>query len=204
MSLHLSNVLKSPRVYVSFQRAVGGAQMRDDALEQLALRDGEAVLDLGCGPAYYMPKLPRVDYYGFDTDTTYIEWARKQWGDRGRFFDEPFGPQHLGALPKFDAVMMMGLLHHLDDPTADALLATIARALAPTGRVVALETVLYEGQSGFSRLLSKNDRGDFVRPPSEYRRLGFAHFEKESGRIVGGRPPVPTECYLMQLEKPRT
>jgi SAM-dependent methyltransferase len=203
MALHPSGLLSSPRLYVGFQYAVGGARMRDEALRELALQDGERVLDLGCGPAYYMPKLPRVEYWGFDTDRTYVDWARSHWKDRGRFFDEPFAEEHLGQVPKFDAIMLMGLLHHLDDDTSDSLLALLARALAPGGRVVALETVVYAGQSAVARFFSKNDRGDFVRSPEHYRRLGTRRFASESGRIVGGFP-FPTESYLMTLREPRS
>lgn len=202
MDLRPSVVLESPRFYNAFQHVVGGVRMRWDALRELDLKPGERVLDLGCGPAYYLPKLPRVEYWGFDTDKTYIAWAREKWKGLGTFFDEAFGPEHLPKLPKFDAVMMMGLLHHLDDDTSSALLGTIAKALAPTGRVVALETVIYDGQAPLCRLFSKNDRGEFVRRPEHYRRLGLRSFGEESGRIVGGFP-FPTECYLMTLRAPR-
>ena len=57
---------------------------------------GETVLDLGCGPAYYLGRLPRdIRYFGFDTSTRYIEHARKRWGDGPQFRDEVFTEEHV-------------------------------------------------------------------------------------------------------------
>lgn len=203
MGPHVSDILRSPLLYTGFQYLVGGARMRTVALRELALRDGERVLDLGCGPAYYRAKLPAVDYWGFDTDRRYIRWARRYWGGRGRFFDSVFDERQLCRVPKFDAVMLMGLLHHISDAEGESLLSLVGRALAPKGRIALLDTVVYSGQSAISRLFARNDRGEYVRTPEEYSRLGARHFEEVSGRIVGGFP-FPTECYLMTLRRPRS
>jgi SAM-dependent methyltransferase len=202
MAFHLSSALRSPRAYVAFQQLVGGARLRVEAFRWAGLSAGERVLDLGCGPAYYLHKLPAVEYWGFDTNSTYISWARNRWKDRGTFFDVPFGEEQLRQHAKFDAILLMGLLHHIDDDAGLALLDLVRRALAPQGRVVLLDTVLYSGQPALTRFFSKNDRGDFVRTPEHYQRLGARSFEDVSGRIVGGLP-FPSECYLMMLRRPR-
>ena len=159
-----SGVLGHPAVYIAFQRLVGGAAAREAGLQALAPRAGERVLDVGCGPAYYLDRLPSCEYHGFDTDRRYVEWARQRFGHRASFHAEEYGEAHRQALPKFDAVMLMGLLHHLDDAAAGGLLDLVARSLAPGGRVVTLDTVHFQGQSTFSRWLADHDRGEHVRP----------------------------------------
>ncbi len=77
------NVLKIPAVYMLVQRAVGADRARHECIDALAPRAGERIVDVGCGPAYYLGDLPEVDYHGFDTDERYIEWARERWGSRG-------------------------------------------------------------------------------------------------------------------------
>ena len=158
MGLHPSDVLESPAAYVALQYLVGGTKMREWGLEALAAKPGERILDLGCGPAYYVNRLGDVDYIGFDTHAPYIEAAKKRF-PRARFYCELFGAKQAEALGPFDAVFLMGLLHHLEDEQVDELLGLAAAHLRPGGRVVALDTVVYPGQSAISRTLAKNDRG---------------------------------------------
>jgi SAM-dependent methyltransferase len=203
MALGLRRILKHPQVYLLAQRALGGVAARQWAIDRLALRDGERLLDVGCGPAYYLADLPRCEYVGFDTDAGYIEHARRRFGDRGRFFAEPYGEAHRRELAPFDAVMLMGLLHHLSDDEARALLSLVARSLRPGGRVVALDTVFHDGQSTLARVLAENDRGNFVRRPEGFRDLALESFEDVSGEVVGDRLFVPSSHYLMEARKPR-
>jgi SAM-dependent methyltransferase len=202
MALGFSRILEHPQVYTLAQRILGGVQARVWALDELRPRTGEALLDVGCGPAYYVGDLPRLDYVGFDTDAGYIRHARSRFGDRGRFFDEPFTEERRRELPAFDAVMLMGLLHHVSDEDATSLLALIARSLKPEGRVVSLDTVFHDGQSRLARILAENDRGLFVRRPEGFASLAAAHFESIEGRVVGDSFKCPTSHYLMVMKRP--
>ena len=83
--------------------------MREECLRILATKEGHRVLDVGCGPAYYLADMPTVDYHGFDTDARYIEHARHRFGDRGHFYCEPFTGEQAERLGTFDRVMLMGL-----------------------------------------------------------------------------------------------
>ncbi len=192
-----------PAAYVLSQHAVGANVARDLAIEALALTAGQRVLDIGCGPAYYFDKLPRCDYFGFDTDPISIAHAKRRFGDRGRFFGEPYTEARRNELPPLDRIMLMGLLHHLDDAACDGLLDLVARSLAPGGRVATLDTVLFEGQSTFSRLLAKNDRGDFIRYPEAFLALARRRFGNVEHRIIGDTWRIPFSHFLMVLSEPR-
>ncbi len=137
------SILGHPAAYILSQRAVGAHLARDLALDALAPAAGQRVLDIGCGPAYYLGKLPRCEYFGFDTDAAYIADATRRFGDRARFFNEPYTEERRAELPPIDRIMLMGLLHHLDDAACEGLLDLVARSLAPGGRVVTLDTVLF-------------------------------------------------------------
>lgn len=204
MAFSLSGaILGHPAAYTLFQRAVGAVKVREDCIAALSPRPGERILDVGCGPAYYLDRLPPCEYHGFDTDAAYIAAARRRFGHRGQFHAEPFTEQHLAALPRFDGVMLMGLLHHLDDAVSHSLLDLVARSLAPGGRVVTLDTVLFAGQSGLSRLLAKNDRGDFVRYPEGFLALGRSHFGKVEEHRFGDTWRIPSAHFMMILSEPR-
>lgn len=196
-------ILETPAVYIAFQRLVGGAKMREVCLDLLALQAGERVLDIGCGPAYYFDRLPKVDYFGFDTASEYIAYARRNFGDRGKFFDEPYTEAHAQELAPFDAVMLMGLLHHLSDQEASSLLGLVARSLQPSGRAIALDTTVHPGQSWFERKLSLGDRGEYVRSPEAFVALAEPHF----GVVDAKFPPpswVPDCHWIMELRSPRS
>lgn len=197
------SILGHPAAYILSQRAVGAHLARDLALDALEPTVGQRVLDIGCGPAYYFDRLPRCEYFGFDTDAVYIADARRRFGDRASFFAEPYTEPRRQTLPAFDRIMLMGLLHHLDDAACEGLLDLVARSLAPSGRVVALDTVLYEGQSTVARLLAKNDRGDFIRYPEAFLALARRRFAKVEHRIIGDTWRMPSSHFLMVLAEPR-
>ncbi len=194
-------VLSSPLIYESFQRLVGGTEMRERCLDLLDIKAGQRVLDVGCGPAYYVKNLPSVEYFGFDTNARYIEHAQKKFGDRGTFRCEVFSEDSATGLGKFDRVLLMGLLHHLTDQECHDLLSLIGRVLAPGGVVLALDTVVHDGQTWFERKLALGDRGEHVREGAGFEALGRAHFETVDGRLA--EPSwVPAVHFIMKLSSP--
>ncbi len=191
-------ILSLPSVYLGFQALVGGTKLRSLCLTLLEPKPGQKIVDIGCGPAYYLAELPAVDYTGFDTDARYIEHAKNRFGNRGRFFVEPFTQVHADALGPFDGVLLMGLLHHLTDPECSALLSVLSRCLRPGGRVVTLDTVVHERQGSFERWLALNDRGQYVRNPSGFEALAKVHFSDVQGSLPD-LPRVPSIYYAMVL-----
>ncbi|HEY6080929.1 MAG TPA: class I SAM-dependent methyltransferase [Polyangiaceae bacterium] len=189
--------------YILTQRLVGAVRARDECLAALGARPGDRILDVGCGPAYYLAALPECEYFGFDTNSAQIQAARARFGDRAKFFDEPFTAEHQRALGPFDKVLLLGILHHLDDASSRSLLDLVAGCLKPGGVVVALDTPLYEGQSSFSRFLAKNDRGDFVRYAEAYVQLASQSFEQVESRLLGDTLSMPWSFIMMVMKTPR-
>jgi SAM-dependent methyltransferase len=196
-------LLSHAPLYILVQRAVGADRMRALCIDVLAPRTGDRILDVGCGPAYYLERFPPVDYYGFDTDELYIAYARRRFGGRGRFYCETYSEKHLLELPRFDGVMLMGLLHHLDDRSAHALLDLVGRALAPSGKVITLDTCTDPALSAIARFLARQDRGEHVRPTSAFLELARDHFDHVEGRLVGDEWRAPFAHFLMTLAGPR-
>lgn len=194
-------LLGSVWLYVGLQRAVGADRVRYRCLSEVD--SGDTVLDVGCGPAYYVGRLPEgVRYVGFDTSPRYIDHARKRWGDRAEFRCEVFGEEHLAELPPVDKVLLLGLLHHLSDEDCRTLLDLAARALAPGGVAISADPTFEPGQGFVSRWMSANDRGGFVREPDGFTALATASFGDVDGEIVSGITRVPTSSWLMRMRGP--
>ena len=142
------------------------------------------MVDVGCGPAYYFERLPQpLTYHGFDTEPRYIEWARKRWGDRATFHLGMFDAEHAAALGPVDAVLLLGVLHHLSDVQSVELLDLSARALAPDGRVITVDTCFEPAQGRIARWMAENDRGEYVREPAAFLELASGRFERVEGEI---------------------
>jgi SAM-dependent methyltransferase len=146
--------------------------------------------------------MPQVDYVGFDTDPRYIEYAREHYADRGRFVCEHFAQAHVAQLKPFDAIMLLGIIHHVNDAEAEGLFALLAKCLAPNGRVVTLDPCLTPTQSSIARWVAQADRGGFVRNEPAYRRLGADQFADVEARLVSNVCRIPSTELIMRLGRP--
>lgn len=189
-------------VYVALQKGLGADRLRYRCIDELA--PGEAVLDVGCGPAYYFPRLPQnIRYFGFDTSARYVEYARGRWGDRASFRCEVFAEAHLAELPPIDTVMLLGVLHHMSDEECRDLLDLAGRALAPGGQVISVDTCYEPSQGVVSRWMSRNDRGGYVRDPAGFTALADKAFASVDGEVVSGVTRIPSSFWQMKMQAPR-
>lgn len=108
------------------------ADLGEPLLDLLAARPGERILDLGCGDGRLTLKIAAAgaDVVGIDASPDMVQAARER-GIDARLADA----RAPGFEGEFDAVFSNAALHWI--PQAQAVLAGIARALKPGGRLVA-------------------------------------------------------------------
>ena len=200
--MEFRSILRSPLIYMTLQRLVGGVQMRKACIELLSPKVGDRILDIGCGTAYYLRQMPEVEYHGFDTNERYIKHAQTQLGHLGNFYWQQFEVDQARRLGQFDGVMLLGILHHLDDDDCNRLLNLTATVLKPEGRVICLDTVFHHGQNWFERLLARNDRGEFIRRPEQFFALADKSFESVDCGVENTRWIPSIVCYMI-LSRPR-
>jgi ubiquinone/menaquinone biosynthesis C-methylase UbiE len=156
--------------------------------EALGAQPGESVLDVGCGPGFYMAEIlervgPAGRVAGLDTSAPMREMAARRLGSAENV---ELRDADATALPfddgSFDAAVSVQVLEYVDD--VDRAIAQLHRVLRPGGRVV-LWDVDWETVSMHSadperleRVLAAWDRHLVHRslPQTLSRRLGEAGF----------------------------
>jgi SAM-dependent methyltransferase len=157
--------------------------------EHVRPTSGLTVLDIGCGPGYAVTYFPKPQYFGFDISPRYIRYAQSRFSEDGKFFCSIFDESAAGLVPPVDVVLLMGLVHHLDDNAAVKLLTTIKRVMKPQGRLVTLDGGYRAGQPAIARIFLDHDRGEHIRDEQGYARI--------AGEVFGRVQPVVREDLFL-------
>jgi ubiquinone/menaquinone biosynthesis C-methylase UbiE len=190
-------------LYDVLHRVSGLARVHEEMIALAGLRDGLRVLDVGCGTGNLLRATGKrhrnVELIGLDPDPKMLARAERKIRragltarlDRGFAQDLPFPDA------SFDVVFSSLMLHHLDTPSKDEMLAEVRRVLRPDGRLVLADATTHghdhehghghgkRGVSGKMQLHLKDNVGDAVA-----RRIAAAGFTVESAgrrklRIAG-------------------
>ena len=189
------SVLDRPLVWEA-SRAVldlgfGLYRRRRALLDRWGLLDGGAsILDIGCGIGQYA-SLTEGRYLGVDLNCPYVDHARRRRGDEQHAFRCVDAADLVAEGERFDLVLMVDFLHHLDVKAALSVLKT-GGELADR-HVVALEPVI-EQDNRVGRWFIDHDRGEHMRPHAEllalFGRAGL-HIEADESLRLG---PIATRA----------
>jgi SAM-dependent methyltransferase len=195
----LRAVLSHPLIYDTVQNIMGAQAIRRDLVDNvIRLAAGSRILDIGCGTAEILPFLPvGVEYWGYDISQEYIDAARKRFGTRGHFECRQLDQAELEKLPKFEAVIAVGVLHHLDDAVAADLFGLARSALVEDGRMITIDPCLAKGQNPIARYLILHDRGQNVRTQEGYCNLAARTFSHVNGNLRH-RSWIPYTHWIME------
>jgi SAM-dependent methyltransferase len=197
-------------LYSRFQQALAVTGARTQVAElYIRAKAGDAVLDVGCGPADILEYLPEVDYLGLDLSDKYLAAARRRFATqqpRARFVCMDVRALTEGE-ERFDLVLAQGLVHHLDDDHAEGLLKTVATLLKPGARLVTVDPTRTSGQPFIedliSRVLVTSDRGRFIRSPHAYEELARRVFSRVQIHVRHDLMRLPYTHLFMECSEPR-
>jgi SAM-dependent methyltransferase len=191
-------VLGNPFVYNHVRPlAVGGLDL-SPFYRGLSTGADSVIVDVGCGTGDALRYVDRFsEYVGLDTDAIAIGFAKKRYEQQRNVSFEcrelvaddvkRIAPTH---------VIMAGLLHHLSDDDALALLSSI-RESPRLEQVVTLDIVFLPGK-WVSNLLAGMDRGKFCRDSSGYAALAErAGFDVADSRLLRSHPVTGLAWYFI-------
>jgi SAM-dependent methyltransferase len=195
----LRQVLALPKMYSLFADVVGGDSRRRYVEQYIRPREGDRLLDIGCGPADILNYLPAsVAYTGFDASASYIDSARARFGERGSFFCERVDEAVIQRIGRFDVAIATGVLHHLDDAESVDLFRIARHALVPGGRLITLDGAYTADQSALARYIISKDRGQHVRPAEAYEKLARQVFPDVKVHIRHDMMRIPYTHIIME------
>ena len=171
--------------YSLIQRIISATSFREKIIKKYITKHNVnvKVLDVGCGPAEILSVLPNIRYYGFDINPNYINSAKKKYEGRGKFFCKRFTSKDIRNLPKFDHILLLGILHHLSDEEANTLISNIKKVLKKNGNLITQDNTFTKNQNFIAKFLVQMDKGNNVRLKNGYLNILKKHFKKFNSKI---------------------
>ena len=112
----IRKVLNIPYIYDFFQNLMGADSARKNLVQDYIKPFKDCrILDIGCGTSRILDYLIDVEYHGYDSNERYINDSIARYGDRGNFHCKTINKLNISSLGKFDRIIAIGVLHHLDD-----------------------------------------------------------------------------------------
>jgi len=194
------NLVTIPAIYKLIQNGLGGRSarraFRDEFFNDVK---GLRVLEVGCGPGTWFPEIKECgEYLGMDWNQDHIALANEQYGKENIQFlcgdvskDVPVDDR------KYDYIFAFGILHHLDDQQANALLKTCKSLLSDTGKFLAVDPVYHQGQHFFAKWMCDRDSGQDIRTEDGYKLTAKTVFKKVETQICTDKLRIPySHCVI--------
>lgn len=166
--------------FSDFARGIceGGFRRHRELLAREFPEAGPRILDVGCGSGLLAASFPPERYLGVDLQPEFLRRARVR--NSAHVFCA-MDARGLGlADGAFDAALLCGVIHHLDDAGARALLREVRRVLQPGGRLLMWEDVPTRSAGNLvGRLVHRLDAGGLIRTAEHYASLLEPVFEVE-------------------------
>ena len=169
-----------PPAYKFHQLLFGASKMRKILSKHYIKSDKNTrVLDLCCGTCDIIPYLEFKEYVGVDLNKKYILHNKAKFASitNASFYCADVNAFIEENNTKFNVVLLLLAMHHIDDASLKTLLKNIFRALPTHGRLVTIDGCRESNITLFEKYLFDNDRGKFIRTKEEYIEIFLSIFK---------------------------
>ncbi len=105
--LDIRNILSKPSMYRLFSNIIAPAKTYSVITkEYIKPKEGDKILDIGCGISRILDFLPFVEYLGLDINQRYIKAAIKKYGNRGTFICKKVNEELIKRFSDYDIVLV--------------------------------------------------------------------------------------------------
>ncbi len=161
------------------------------------------VLDCGCGPAQYRELIKCKKYVGIDFNEKYINKAIKKF-PKDDFFISDIVNFDFKRTEKFSQILLLGLLHHLNDHNSKNLINILKNQLKDDGKIVTFDPLyVFDKKDTYTKLanyFASKDRGNYVRTEDEYKKLIDLNLLEVETEIHEKLLRIPWIHYVMYIK----
>ena len=183
------------------QKIMSGTSFRKKIIKKNIANTKINVLDIGCGPAEVLRYIPNAIYYGYDIDKRSIGYAKNNFKKpQHHFYCKKFTNKEITKLPKFDYVILFGILHHLQNDDAKKIISLCKKVMKKNAILLTEDPIFVKNQNLIARFLINKDRGLCVRKKNEYIALIKKSFEKVNSKI-SHQFFIPYTWFTMRCKK---
>ena len=188
----LRSVLSLPKIYQFLQNILSKDAGLSTLMSHIDAKEDDVVLDVGCGTGDIINFLPgNIKYLGLDLSQKYIEAAKKKHSDKGMFFQSSVADFDYSKIGKPDVVILIGVLHHLNDDEVKQVFSEIGKIKKENTRVVTIDCCYTDPQNFLAKKIISMDRGQNVRFQNEYEALMQPYVKKIESKIYTDLLRVP-------------
>ncbi len=176
------DILAIPNMYKKFENMFARKNAQKAFADEY-FRDNIAdanILDLGCGTADIVLGIEGYQLYvGVDCSQKYIKYDQSKYSHiaHTEFYCMDLNEFVENCSRKFDLVIMMGVLHHINDEAVENAMENIKKVMSSQGQFVSLDPCYTDRMNPIAKLICKLDRGKYVRSEVEYYRLMKKHWK---------------------------
>jgi ubiquinone/menaquinone biosynthesis C-methylase UbiE len=194
--------MNMPVPYRIFQNIVATKKGKKILFDLIHSSPANSILDFGCGTGHLGKEFINSEYLGIEPLRSCVEIALKNKSDIKHSFvvgDE----KSLQALPdgKFDLILAIGVLHHIDDSVAKIFIKESCRLLKNGGKMVTLDPHFFIGQSSVSKFVINQDRGKNIRTKEKINQLLEEHYSNIVVREYSGLIRIPYDHVSFTVTK---
>ena len=180
----LNTLVEKANIYNGIQQLVGSEQVWtgfmkacETIVKQWSQTPDHLWLDLGCGTAEILERLPKhISYLGIDSNPQYIQFAKHKYQHRTNttFICASWSEVNWRDIIDTNTirvVSLLGLLHHLNDEDARKVLRLGHDVLAQDGLIITLDGCKELHASTVERFFYWIDRGQHIRNSARLAKL---------------------------------